>query len=56
MDYTMNDRVPQPQGNRDVAMAPHGCYRCQGDDEWIAIAVSNDEEWKAFCDAIDNPE
>lgn len=56
MDYTMNDRVPRPQGNRDVAMAPHGCYRCQGDDEWVAIAISNDEEWRAFCNAMGNPE
>ena len=55
MDYTMNDRVQGSQGNRDNARAPHGCYRCQGDDEWIAIAVSSDEEWKAFCDAIGNP-
>lgn len=56
IDYTMNNRVAQPQGNRDAAMAPHGCYRCQGDDEWIAIAVSSDEEWQAFCDAVGNPE
>ncbi len=55
IDYTMNDRVQGPQGNRDNAMAPHGCYRCRGDDTWVTIAVSNDEEWKAFCDAIGNP-
>ena len=56
MDYTMNDRVQGLQGNWNSTMAPHSCYRCQGDDEWVAIAVSNDEEWKAFCYAIGNPE
>lgn len=56
IDYTMNKRVQGPQGNRDDAMAPHGCYRCKGDDEWVTIAVAGDDEWKAFCDAIGNPE
>ncbi len=56
MDYTMNSRVQSCQGNRDSVMAPHGCYRCGGDDEWVAIAVSSDEEWKAFCDASGSPE
>jgi crotonobetainyl-CoA:carnitine CoA-transferase CaiB-like acyl-CoA transferase len=56
MEYTMNDRVQEPQGNRDIAMAPHGCYRCEGDDEWVTIAIYSDEDWKAFCDAIGNPE
>jgi benzylsuccinate CoA-transferase BbsF subunit len=36
-------------------MAPHGCYRCKGEDKWVAIAISNDKEWKTFCDAIGNP-
>ena len=56
MDYTMNERLSQPVGNRDDIMAPHGCYRCQGEDKWVAIAVSNKEEWLAFCNAIGNPE
>ena len=56
MDYTMNHRVRQPMGNRDDIMAPHGCYRCRGDDRWAAIAVSTEEEWAAFCKAIGNPD
>lgn len=55
MDYVMNGRIQGRQGNRDRAMAPHGCYRCAGHDEWVAIAVSTDEEWRAFCEAIGNP-
>jgi len=43
-------------GNRDKAMAPHGCYRCQGEDEWVAIAVANDDDWQAFCKAIGSPD
>ena len=57
LDYTINGRMLEHKGNRHTqdAMAPHGCYRCKGDDEWIAIAVGSDEEWEAFCQAIGNP-
>lgn len=55
MEYTMNDRIRPRMGNHDDIMAPHGCYRCQGEDEWVAIAISSDEEWDAFCEAIGNP-
>lgn len=52
MDYTMNRRVAQPQGNRHPTMAPHGIYPCAGHDKWAAIAVKTDEEWRGFCKAI----
>jgi len=35
--------------------APHGAYRCQGDDRWLAITVFTDEEWAAFASAIGAP-
>ncbi len=56
LGYQMNKRTPPRIGNRDLAMAPHGCYRCQEEDSWIAIAVRNDEEWWALCQAMDKPE
>ncbi len=39
-------------GNRDDVMAPHGVYRCRGDDAWITIAVATDDEWRALCRAM----
>ena len=56
MDAIMNDRVGQRMGNRDSVMAPHGVYRCKGDYGWVAIAVSNDAEWRAMCKAMGNPD
>jgi benzylsuccinate CoA-transferase BbsF subunit len=56
MEFTMNGRVPLPQGNKDEVMAPHGCYRCQGEDKWVAIAVGSDSEWKDLCLVIGKPE
>ena len=53
IDYAMNDRVQRWQGNRDEMMAPHGCYRCTGEDNWITIAVKSDPEWLALCEAMD---
>ena len=55
MDCSLNGRDRTRIGNGHASIAPHGCYRCKGDDEWVTIAVENDEQWKRFCDAIGNP-
>ena len=56
LDYTVNKRVPRPTGNRVHYAAPHGCYACAGADEWCAIAVFSDEEWRSFRNAAGDPE
>ncbi len=55
LDYTLNGRPAQPVGNSSTKAAPHGVYRCQGDDRWCAIAVFTDEEWQGFKRALGNP-
>jgi len=57
LDYVANGRSWQRTGNRSpyVPAAPHGAYRCLGKDRWIAIAVFNDEEWRALCGALGDP-
>ena len=56
LDYQMNGRVKEPMGNRDDWYAPHGVYRCVGADRWVAIAVTNDEEWNSLCRLIQRPD
>ncbi|KPJ52060.1 MAG: hypothetical protein AMJ37_03635 [Dehalococcoidia bacterium DG_18] len=56
IDYALNGRLQTRRGNEDDIFAPHNCYRCKGDDDWVSIAISNDDEWRAFVDAIGNPE
>jgi crotonobetainyl-CoA:carnitine CoA-transferase CaiB-like acyl-CoA transferase len=44
-------------GNRShvADWAPHGAYRCKGNDEWIAIAIQNDGQWQSLAQAIGAP-
>jgi len=55
IQYTMNGTLPRRRGNRDDVMVPHNTYRCQGIDEWVAVAVASDEEWGALCKVIGKP-
>ena len=42
--------VAPRRGSRHAERAPQGCYRCAGEDRWIAISVTGDEEWRALCE------
>jgi crotonobetainyl-CoA:carnitine CoA-transferase CaiB-like acyl-CoA transferase len=42
-------RVSPRRGNRHPVHVPHGCFRCAGDDAWLAIAVTDDTAWRAFA-------
>ncbi len=55
LDYVANHRVATRMGNRHPCAAPHGAYRCLGEDRWCAIAIFTDEEWKSFAGVIGNP-
>ena len=55
LGYQMNRRDPANRGNRNPVYAPHGIYRCVGDDSWVTIAVASDGEWQRMCDAMGNP-
>lgn len=55
LDYEVNGREMIRMGNRSPQAAPHGAYRCQGQDRWCAISVSTDAEWQSFCQVLGNP-
>jgi benzylsuccinate CoA-transferase BbsF subunit len=56
LDYEVNGRLATRQGNRDNQAAPHGAYRCKGEDRWCALAVSSDAQWQAFCEILGRPD
>jgi benzylsuccinate CoA-transferase BbsF subunit len=55
LDYQANGRELKLNGNKCDYAAPHGIYKCKGDDRWVAIAVMTDEEWRNFVKAIGSP-
>ena len=55
MEYAMNAVEPPRIGNRDPIMAPHDCFPCAGDDEWVTIVCGNEDEWRRLCRAIEMP-
>jgi crotonobetainyl-CoA:carnitine CoA-transferase CaiB-like acyl-CoA transferase len=54
LDYTVNGRVDGRVGNFDPACAPHGVYPAAGEDNWVAIVCRDDQDWRNFCDAMEN--
>lgn len=56
LEYQMNKRNIGPCGNDDPEFFPHGVFRCEGDDAWIAISVTNQGEWKALADVVEAPQ
>jgi len=56
IDYIVNGRTAERTGNRHPYHAPHGCYPCLGEDNWVTIAVTSDAEWEALCNTIGRPE
>ena len=57
LELSMNKTQVKRIGNRLAhgGGAPHGAYRCRGEDRWLAITVFTDAEWAAFVAAIRSP-
>ena len=51
--YVNTGEVPPPVGNHHPLTAPMGVYRAQ--DGFFNLAVGNDDMWRRFCKAIDQP-
>lgn len=52
LDRQVNGRSWEQIGNDDHFNAPHGVYPSAGDDEWVAVAVYSDAQWRALAKAI----
>lgn len=61
-ELSLKGSDPIPNGNRNPAHIPHGCYKCAGEDRWCVIDVTTDEEWQSLAelmqrkDLLDDPE
>ena len=48
--YQFTGQEPERRGNHSPHFAPHNTYPCSGDDRWVAIAVTTDEQWRAMVE------
>jgi crotonobetainyl-CoA:carnitine CoA-transferase CaiB-like acyl-CoA transferase len=51
LDWSANGREWRRYGNRSPykPAAPHGVFRCKGNDRWVAIACFTQQEWQALA-------
>src|SRR5690606_12628827 len=47
--------APRRYGNRHERYAPQGVYPALGEDQWVAISVTNDAQWGALSHVIADP-
>jgi benzylsuccinate CoA-transferase BbsF subunit len=55
LDVQVTGVSPRRAGNHDPTLAPHDAYPCAGTDQWCAIAVETDEQWRALRHTIGDP-
>lgn len=48
----LTGRDPPRRGNRDRWFAPQGVYPCAGDDQWVAMTVTSDDQWRSLCRVV----
>ncbi|MCA1645686.1 MAG: CoA transferase [Chloroflexi bacterium] len=57
LDFEVNGRVAERNGNRHPQAAPHGVFACHSAarEEWVALSVMTDAEWPCFVEALGSP-
>src|SRR5260370_16574353 len=54
-DCSANNRIQERSGNERAPRAPHGVFRCLGQDRWIAISASQHETCAALRKVLRDP-
>jgi len=55
LDVQVSGHSARRNGNFDAVCVPHDAYPCAGTDEWCAIAVESDDQWRALRRALGDP-
>jgi crotonobetainyl-CoA:carnitine CoA-transferase CaiB-like acyl-CoA transferase len=50
---SVGDDDPDRLANTDPDMCPHDVFACAGDDQWLAIAVRDDADWRALTQVLE---
>ena len=55
LEWQAYGRLLGRDGNRGPVAAPQNVYACRGAEQWIALAVVTDEQWRALVDLLGRP-
>ena len=53
--YSLDGELLSRQGAKDDTRAPYGYYPCTGEDQWIAIAITDDASWIGLRNVLAEP-
>lgn len=54
--HSISGLLPKRYGNRHPQFVPHGCFRCAGKDNWIMVAVTQENMWQRLARLIGRPD
>jgi benzylsuccinate CoA-transferase BbsF subunit len=52
LSSAVDGKVPVRRGNRSDCHAPQGVYPCAGTDNWCALCIRTNDEWKALANLV----
>ncbi|MFI5960330.1 CaiB/BaiF CoA transferase family protein [Cryptosporangium sp. NPDC051539] len=52
LEWQLTGREPRRSGNRQPGRRLHAVLPCAGEDNWIAVEVRTDAEWRSLCEAL----
>ena len=55
LEHTTYGHLMAREGNRQAGLAHQGVYACSGPEQWVALRVGPDEEWRALRSALGRP-
>ena len=52
VEWSAYGRMMERDGNRSAHCAPQGLYPCIGEEQWLAVSVADDAQWRALVDVL----
>jgi crotonobetainyl-CoA:carnitine CoA-transferase CaiB-like acyl-CoA transferase len=56
VEHSAYGRTAGRHGNRGAHATPQGVYACAGTEQWLALSVETDGQWRALRSVIDLPD
>ncbi len=55
IEYQLTGHLSERSGNADENFYPHGAFKALGDDSWVAIAVTDQDQWRRLAKIVGVP-